>query len=69
MRTERFSVAGPASSVPAASRSRVPSTSYGLRAMLLLEDSLAPDLIPVAEYVRQCGSAAGLAVDTLREHK
>ena len=35
------------------------STSYGIRAMLLLEDSLAPDLIPVAEYLRRSGSEEG----------
>jgi hypothetical protein len=31
------------------------STSYGIKSMLLLEGSLAPDLIPVAEYLRQAG--------------
>ncbi len=36
-----------------------PSTSYGLKAMLLLEDSLAPDLIPVAKHLRRIGTKAG----------
>ncbi len=31
------------------------STSYGIKSMLLLEGSLAPDLIPVAEYLRRAG--------------
>jgi len=33
------------------------STSYGMRAMLLLEGSLAPDLIPVARYLGKPASA------------
>ena len=32
------------------------STSYGIKAMLLLEGSLPPDLIPVAEYLRKPAS-------------
>ena len=35
------------------------STSYGIRAMLLLEGSLAPDLIPAAEYLRKRASPQG----------
>jgi hypothetical protein len=35
------------------------STSYGLKAMLLLEDSLAPELIPVARHLRQSASGDG----------
>jgi len=35
------------------------STSYGIRAMLLLEGSLAPDLIPAAEYLRERASPQG----------
>lgn len=35
------------------------STSYGLKAMLLLEDSLALDLIPVAKYLKQGSSDGG----------
>jgi hypothetical protein len=36
-----------------------PSTSYGLRAMLLLEGHLAPDLIPVAEFLRRADEGGG----------
>jgi transcriptional regulator with XRE-family HTH domain len=35
------------------------STAYGLRAMLLLEDGLAADLIPVAESLRKMAVPAG----------
>ena len=35
------------------------STSYGLRAMLLLEGSLASDLMPAAEYLRKRASPQG----------
>jgi hypothetical protein len=35
------------------------STSYGLRAMLLTNGFLAPDLVPVAEWLRERASAGG----------
>ena len=35
------------------------STSYGIKAMLLLEGSLAPDLIPAAKYLRKPASPQG----------
>jgi hypothetical protein len=35
------------------------STSYGLRAMLLIEDSLAPDLKPAVRFLRQHASPQG----------
>jgi transcriptional regulator with XRE-family HTH domain len=45
-----------------------PSTAYGLRAMLLLEGSLAPDLVPVATRLREGASpTGGYAVATQHE--
>ena len=35
------------------------STAYGIRTMLLLEDGLAPDLVPVAESLRTMAFTAG----------
>ena len=48
-------------------RATAASTAYGLRAMLLLEGSLAPDLLPVANRLKdRAGPGGGYAAQTQR---
>ncbi len=48
-------------------RATAASTAYGLRAMLLLEGSLAPDLLPVAARLKErAGPGGGYAAQTQR---
>jgi hypothetical protein len=48
-------------------RATAASTAYGLRAMLLLEGSLAPDLLPVANRLKErAGPGGGYAAQTQR---
>ncbi len=48
-------------------RATAASTAYGLRAMLLLEGSLAPDLLPVASRLKErAGPGGGYAAQTQR---
>jgi hypothetical protein len=49
-------------------RATAASTAYGLRAMLVLEGSLAPDLMPVASRLKErAGPGGGYAAQTQRE--
>ena len=49
-------------------RATAASTAYGLRAMLLLEGSLAPDLLPVANRLKEAAEpSGGYAAQTQRE--
>ncbi len=49
-------------------RATAASTAYGLRAMLLLEGSLAPDLMPVASRLKErAGEGGGYSAQTQRE--
>jgi transcriptional regulator with XRE-family HTH domain len=49
-------------------RATAASTAYGLRAMLLLEGSLAPDLLPVANRLKErAGPGGGYAAQSQRE--
>ena len=47
-------------------RATAASTAYGLRAMLLLEGSLAPDLLPVANRLKERAPGGGYAAQTQR---
>jgi hypothetical protein len=49
-------------------RATAASTAYGLRAMLLIEGSLAPDLLPVASRLKErAGTGGGYSAQTQRE--
>jgi hypothetical protein len=49
-------------------RATAASTAYGVRAMLLLEGSLAPDLLPVANRLKErAGPGGGYAAQSQRE--
>ena len=51
-------------------RATAASTAYGLRAMLLLEGSLAPDLLPVANRLKErAGPGGGYAAQSQRQSR